>query len=244
MDSPIWGMMMSVGMISFHAGPRFRIEGRMQTNYYSGSRPLTRDCILPLSGNCPEPRAPVPGLSLLLLLFTAWGRYAEAGLPVVLHGGRQLFHVREEAGDLPHILLAESFFPGGHAGITNAGADGVEDMPLGVVGWVGDEIGSWRVEGVGERSRFPVECTVTDGAVHGVELHAIFKVLVAGGQRIGDVGSVALHGCIHRGISQVMFPAWWWDVGVGGEEAERGEPESAENEYEKSEDYAENKFAH
>jgi hypothetical protein len=36
MDSPIWGMMMSVGMISFHAAPRFGTEGRMQTNIIAG----------------------------------------------------------------------------------------------------------------------------------------------------------------------------------------------------------------
>jgi hypothetical protein len=30
MDSPIWGMMMSVGIISFHVALRFTTEGRMQ----------------------------------------------------------------------------------------------------------------------------------------------------------------------------------------------------------------------
>jgi hypothetical protein len=36
MDSPIWGMMMSVGMISFHAGPEFG-TGRTQINIIAGA---------------------------------------------------------------------------------------------------------------------------------------------------------------------------------------------------------------
>jgi len=37
MDSPIWGMMMSVGMISLHAAP-VKTEGQMQTNIIAGGR--------------------------------------------------------------------------------------------------------------------------------------------------------------------------------------------------------------
>ena len=124
------------------------------------------------------------------------GRDAETRFPIILYGGREFIEMGEEHGDLPHILFAESFVPGGHAGVTDAGAHGVEDVPLGVVGRVGDEIGRWRIERCGESGRFAVEASVTESAVHGVELHAVFQILIRRGQRVGKVGSVA----IHRGI--------------------------------------------
>src|ERR1700680_1834769 len=83
--------------------------------------------------------------SCLVFLFTrfaGWSGYADGGLPVVLNGGWQFFHMRYEAGDLPHVFRAKRFFPGGHAGVTDAGADGVEDVPLRITGRIGDEIGS------------------------------------------------------------------------------------------------------
>ena len=42
----------------------------------------------------------------------------------------------------------------------------------------------------------------------------------------------------------MMLPTGRSHVGVGGEEAEHGEAESAENENEKSDDHAENEFTH
>ena len=80
------------------------------------------------------------------------------------------------------------------------------------------------------------------GAVHGVELHAIFKVLIAGRQGICDVGSVTLHGSVDGPLGDAMLEARWGDVCVGGDEAEHGEAEPAKNQYEKSDDYAENEF--
>ena len=85
-------------------------------------------------------------------------------------------------GDLPHVLIGESFVPGGHACVTDAGADGVEDVPLGIVGRIGDEIRRRRIERVGESGGLAVESSVAESAVHGVELHAIFKILIGGRQ--------------------------------------------------------------
>ena len=85
-------------------GPRFGTEGRMQTDIITGAGVEVENWagLGPLSDL---------GLVLLFILFAAWGSHAEGGLPVFLHGWRKFFHVREEGGDLPHILLTESFVP-------------------------------------------------------------------------------------------------------------------------------------
>jgi hypothetical protein len=85
---------------------------------------------------------------------------------------------------------------------------------------------------------------MADGAVHGVELHAILKVLIARRQGISDVRSVALHRGIDGSVSNVVLPVGWGNVCVGGKEAKRGEAEASENKHEKSDDDAENEFTH
>src|ERR1700693_4642474 len=155
----------------------------------------------------------------LFALFAGWCRHAEGGLPIVLHGGGQFFHVRDEAGYFPHVLLAESFLPRGHAGVTDASADGVEDVPLGVVGRIGDEVGSGWVEGVGERDGLAVESTMADGTVHSVELHAIFEVLIVRRQGVGDAGSVTLHGSVDGSVGNAFLDVRWGYVRVCGNEA-------------------------
>src|SRR5882672_9452285 len=53
--------------------------------------------------------------------------------PLLLDGGGQLFNTAEEGRDLPDFLVGDRSFPGRHAGVTDAVADGVGDVPLGVV---------------------------------------------------------------------------------------------------------------
>jgi hypothetical protein len=178
-------------------------------------------------------------------LFVGWGRGGiEVCFPVFLGGGREFIEVGEQHGDLPHVLLAEGFVPGGHAGVTDAGADGIEDVPLGVVGCIGDQVWRRRVERHGERGGLAVEASVAQGAVHGVELHAVLKILIGGREGVVDAGSVAFHGGIHCTRGQAMFEVWRLDVGGGGDESEHGEAEAAEDEDEERDDCAEDEFAH
>ena len=59
--------------------------------------------------------------AFLLFVAGGWGD-VEVRLPIFLHGRRKFVEVGEQHGDLPHVGLGESFIPGGHAGIANAGA--------------------------------------------------------------------------------------------------------------------------
>src|ERR1700728_2048710 len=151
-------MMMSVGMISFHAAPSSS-PGPGANRYYSVGK-KTR--------NTPRMQKPLLVLVLLFFSFTGWCSHSEAGLPVILNRRRQFLQVRQKARDLPYILLAERFVPGGHPGVTDAGTDGVKDMPLGIVRRIGDEIRSRRVKRVTQRGGFAIQSTVAESAVHGV----------------------------------------------------------------------------
>ena len=110
-----------------------------------------------------------------------------------------------------------SFVPGGHSGETEAGADGEEDVPLGVVGRIGNEIGSRRIEIIGERQRACGRGRRGTGAIHSVKLHAVDQVGVDGRKRIGVVGSVAIRGSVHGGRWPMSFQVatgrhWRWSV--------------------------------
>ncbi len=146
--------------------------------------------------------------------------------------------------DLPHVLFGENALPGGHARIADAGADGIEDVPFGIVGRVGDEVGRGRIEIAGKRSRLAVETSVAESAVHGVELHAILKILVGGGERVVHAGRVALHGSIHRAHRELPLGVGRFYVGGGREETKHGETESAEDKNENRDDDTEKEFAH
>jgi hypothetical protein len=108
-----------------------------------------------------------------------------------------------------------------------------------VVGRIGDEIGGRRIEGSGEGRGLVVEASVTEGAVHGVELHAVFEILIGGGERVGDARGVTLHGGVDGAHQQVVFHVGWFDVGGCGEETEHGETESAKDEDKQRDDDAE-----
>jgi tRNA(Glu) U13 pseudouridine synthase TruD len=55
---------------------------------------------------------------------------------------------------------------------------------------------------------------------------------------------MALHGSVCGAHGKVFLPMWGFDVSRSRKETEQGEAESAEDENEKSDDYAEKKFAH
>src|ERR1700751_38361 len=137
-------------------------------------------------------------LLLVIFFLVASGRNGvEIGFPVVLDGGWEFIHVREKHGDVPHILGRKSFVPGGHAGVTDAGANGVEDVPLGIVGRIRNKVRRRRVERGREGRGLSVETSMTERAIHGVELHAVFAVLVGGSERVADTGSMTVHGGVN-----------------------------------------------
>src|ERR1700728_376182 len=148
MDSPIWGMMMSVGMISFHADHGFN-SGSIATEYYSVWKRLLRGGCA--AHQCAAHQADSAVRLMMVAIvhsffFLDIRLDPEAGFPIFLHRRWKLIEVGEQHGDLPHVLLAESFVPGGHAGVAHTGTDGVEDVPLRIVGRVGDEIRRRRIK--------------------------------------------------------------------------------------------------
>src|ERR1700722_12368092 len=116
----------------------------------------------------------------ILVLVTLWRIDVERRLPVLLNRRWQLFHVGEEGRNFPDVLFGQSFIPSRHAGIANAGAYGVEEVPLGIVGRIRNEVWSRRIKRVAQRRRLAVQAAVTKSAIHGVQLHALFEVLVGG----------------------------------------------------------------
>src|SRR5215472_18308362 len=101
---------------------------------------------------------------------------AEVRFPVRLCSRGKLVQVSEEHGHFPHVIAAECLVPGGHARVADASADGVEDVPIGIVRRIGNEIRWWWIKGCSERRRFAVEASVAESAVHGIELYAILQV--------------------------------------------------------------------
>src|SRR5579871_2303721 len=139
------------------------------------------------------------GFLLLVFLFVWLGFVrrsggVEIGLPIVLDSGWKFIHVREECGDLPHVLVGQGFVPGGHSGVANAGANRVIDVPLGIVGRIGDEVRRRRIEGSRERRGLAVEGSVAKSAIHGVELHAVFEIGIGRRERIADARGMTVHG--------------------------------------------------
>src|SRR5689334_2071275 len=116
----------------------------------------------------------------------------EVRLPVLLRSGRKLVQVSEEHGYFPHVIAAECLVPGGHARVADASADGIEDVPIGVVRRIGNEIRWWWIKGRCERRRFAIKSSVAESAVHGIELHAILQVLIGRHEWVADAGCVAL----------------------------------------------------
>src|SRR5450432_549919 len=163
-DSPIWGMTISVGIDPFYAA---RFRPAQPHIIYIGQANL----------------APAQSLVVVPVLFPLGidsGRREPGGLfPIILHRGGQFLDARQEGGNFPHVLLTQSLVPGGHAGIANAGANGVVDMPLGIIQRIADELWGRRVKRALERIGLVVEPSVTKGAVHGVDFHSVDQIVVS-----------------------------------------------------------------
>src|SRR6266567_8330083 len=85
---------------------------------------------------------------------------------------------------------------------------------------------------------------MAEGAIHGVELHALFKVLIGGGQRVVDARRMAFHGGIDGSHGQAMFKVRGFDIGGGGEKSEHGEAEAAQYQHEDSNDDTKSELSH
>src|SRR5258706_1151567 len=226
-DSPIWGMTISVGM--YVLPPSHGNQRTAATQHYSEV-----------------------GVEA-----SAWGMVqaqenaeslrncrSRGFFPLLLDGGWQLFNTAEEGRDLPDFLVGDRSFPGRHAGVTDAVADGVGDVPLGVVRRVENELGDRRIKARAKRVGVSVQTAVAAGAVHGIELHAIDEVGVRSRDGAVIVRSAALHGGVHDFGGQPGFGVAGGMIGVGVDEAEQCKPEAAEGEQDKSSDGTKDEFLH
>src|ERR1700680_3261648 len=117
-------------------------------------------------------------------------------------------------------------------------------MPLRIVGRIRDEIWSGRVESCCLRRGLTIESAVAKSAVHGVDLHAVDKILIRGGHGICHASSMTLHRCVEGCIGYALLEPGRGDICGSGEEAEHGEAQPAKYEYQQSENDTENEFPH
>src|ERR1039458_328761 len=115
-------------------------------------------------------------------------------------------------------------------------------MPSSRFGSVG--VSGLGMGGAGRWWGLAVEASVAEGAVHGVELHALFKIRIGGRQRIGDARSMALHGGIDGSHRQAAFHVRRLDVCGRRKETEHSEAKPAEDEYQERNDYTKCEFSH
>src|ERR1700728_5123854 len=90
-------------------------------------------------------------LSVVFPLSASCWSNVEGILPVLLNPSREFIHMGEKRSNFPHILLGEDAVPGGHTGVTDAGADRKEDVPLGIIRRIGNQVGNRRIEVLGQR---------------------------------------------------------------------------------------------
>src|SRR6185369_9847994 len=217
-DSPIWGMTISVGIIPFSIAAPFRARAILHYIYSAQRARLQHAAFLIV-------------MPVLFPFGVNGGRRDPGGFfPIVLHGRRQFFDAREEGSDFPHVLVAQGLVPCGHTGVADTGADGVVDMPLGIIQGMNNQLGRRRVEGTIERTGFVVEASVTQGAVHGVDFHSIDQVFVSRGHGIGQARGMALHGGIHGGHGDAAFHLRRNGVGIRGQESKRGDGQPSQEE--------------
>ena len=117
-------------------------------------------------------------------------------------------------------------------------------MPLRILGRIRDEIGSGRVEGGCQRRGLTIESAVAKSAVHGVDLHAVDKILISGGHGICHASRMTLHRGVEGCIGDPLLEPGRGNIGGGGEEAEHGEAQPAKYEHQQSENNTENEFPH
>src|SRR5208282_1951539 len=95
-----------------------------------------------------------------------WSVHAAGFLPILLHRRRQLVYAGEERRDFPDVRLGERLVPGGHAGIADAGANHVEEVPFRIVRWVKNEIRRRRIERFFQGRGLAVDAAMAKRAIH------------------------------------------------------------------------------
>ena len=122
----------------------------------------------------------------------------------------------------PHVLFAEGFAPGGHSRVAHTGSNGVVKVPLRIVERFHNDLWRRRVHRMFEQAGFVIQTSVTDSAIHVVDLHAIYQVLIARGKRVVDPGRMPIHGRIQSIASDASFKSWWRRVGAGRQQTKLG----------------------
>src|ERR1039458_4998252 len=178
------------------------------------------------------------------LLPAAWSVHAGGFLPIVLPRRRQLVYAGEERRDLPHVSLGERLVPGGHAGIADAGANHVEDVPFRIIRWMKDE--AWRrgIERFLKGRGLAADTAMAKRAIHGVDLQALDQILVRGGYGIVQAGSMTFHRIVERAHGDVDFHRRGSAVGPGRQKAEQGKAKAANQQNQNSDDNPQNEVAH
>src|SRR5271166_3210626 len=85
---------------------------------------------------------------------------------------------------------------------------------------------------------------MAEGAIHGVELHAVFKTLIRRHERVGDARRVTLNRRVNGSHREMALKMRRLDVGDGGKKAKHGEAEPAEDENQERDDDAKQEFSH
>src|SRR5579872_4179123 len=181
-----------------------------------------------------QARAPVPTQFSISGLFS----YSR------LDRGGQLVYAAEEHAGLPDVLVVGHLAPGGHAGPAHAVFDGVKDVPLVVVQGLQDELRRGRIQGPSHVTRLFGHGAMAEGAIHGVELHAINQVGVGGGNGTLHMGSVLLHGSINGVRGQPRLGSARRLVGVGIDEAGKRKHQPAHDDDDDDDNHAQDKVAH
>src|ERR1700694_1255397 len=100
-------------------------------------------------------------------------------------------------------------------------------MPRRSAGRIRDEIWSGRVESGCKRRGLTIESAVANSAVHGVDLHAVDKILISGGYRICHASRMTLHRGVEGRVGYPLLEPGRGNICGGGEEAEHGEAQPA-----------------
>src|SRR5205085_5642126 len=171
-------------------------------------------------------------------LATRLRRHPEGFLPIILDAGGKFFDSGEEGCEFPHAFVVQDFAPRRHTGVADSGSDSVEDVPLGIIKRLKDDLRRRRVKRILKRAGLLVESAVTEGAVHGVNLHAVDQIRVSSRNWIIDARSVTLHGGVQRAGSDAGFERRRGSVGSGGKESKPCNSQTEHNQDEQRENDA------
>src|SRR6185437_3662433 len=241
-DSPIWGMMISVAIIPFRrprqkftTGKQNIIAFRLEAGEYRQDTKVTAN-----RTNVPERKSRLH----LHAFAAAVRRNAEGILPVLLHRGWEFIQPGQESSDLPDLVIGERFSPGRHSGVAYAGGDCVMHMPFRVVERINYQLRDRRIKRLRQRAGFVVEAAMAPGAIHGVDLHAFDEIVICRRHGIADVRGVAVHGCVHGMHGNVAFNAGRSGVCIGGHKTEECKSQAGRNNYDYRDDDPNNEVAH